>query len=163
MREMDAAIENLQLCAAVRAVGLGDYRSVRQDQEIAALVPSEGHTSATTVYPYIHLPYDNQKRFVGREDELQEITSALSQDESSEQRCFTIWGLGGVGKSQIALAFANRSKSIFDILLWINAETEESLLQSFTDVAIGLRLEGASRGQGLSNHGLVQSWLLTCG
>ena len=163
MEEMNDAIKNIQLCASFRVNGLGGYHSERQDQEIAALVPSEGHTSATVVYPYIHLPYDNQKQFVGRKDELHKITSALSRDKTSEQRSFTIWGLGGIGKSQIALAFANRSKTDFDILLWINAATEESLLQSFTDVAIGLRLEGASRGQGVSNHGLVQTWFLLCG
>lgn len=57
--EMDAAIESLQQCATFRDAGIGNYRSVRQDQEITAMVPSEGHTRAIIVYPYIYLPYDN--------------------------------------------------------------------------------------------------------
>lgn len=84
-----------------------------------------------------------------------------TKPQSNELSRFGAWVV--LASHRLLSLLPAKSTSIFDILLWINAETEESLLQSFTDLAIGLHLEGASRGLGLSNHGLVQSWLLICG
>ena len=163
MNEMVDAIDNLQLHASLRFAGHGEYRSAQQDQDVITLVPREELQSTMEEHQCFYLPYDNDKRFVGRVNELRIVESALSPAGSTKQRYLTIWGLGGVGKSQLALAFANRSKSLFDIILWTNAETEEGLLQSFTNVAMALRLQGASPGHGHSNHQLVQSWLLLSG
>src|SRR5438128_1070887 len=48
-----------------------------------------------------------------------------------------IKGLGGIGKTQIAVEYAYRSldQGHYTHTLWINAATEEAMITSFTEIA----------------------------
>lgn len=46
-----------------------------------------------------------------------------------------IHGLGGVGKTQLAIAYAKRHRAEYSAFFWLNAKDEDSLRQSFTKVA----------------------------
>lgn len=170
MKEMDDAITNLKECASLRKVGINDYRSFVQDRGMAAslLAHSSLESPQDRFSQYSHkqryqIPYDNTDRFVGRTDYLTLIDKALNCEGSPQQRSCRIWGLGGMGKTQIALAYANRSTASFDVVLWVRAETEASLKRSFTDIAVNLELEGASRGTSPDdNRDIALSWLLLC-
>lgn len=160
LNEMNEIVANLQLCAAVRAAGHGEYRSSQQDHKIANVMRSKSSENSQVEFPFKHLPYNNEGSFVPR-PEIGEVTLGLQHSETQVQKCYTIWGLGGIGKTQLALAYANQETE-FDATLWINAEEEESLNAGFTDVALRLGLPGAARGKDVANVNLVQSWLLSC-
>lgn len=164
---MNDAIVNLRECAAIRATGLNDYRSVNQDK---AMADTWSATKASNFGPQYkqkqlyQLPYFNGERFVGRDDVLSRIATALDPSDPPQQKYFTIWGLGGIGKSQTALSYAHRSISKFDASFWVRAETEASLHQSFTDFALNLDLPGASRSNSHEeNRDCFHSWLLLSG
>jgi AAA+ ATPase superfamily predicted ATPase len=70
---------------------------------------------------------------VAREDELRDIHKALSGDGS--RRTVVLHGLGGIGKTQLAVAYAKRHKDNYSAIFWINIKDEDSLKQSFTKVA----------------------------
>jgi hypothetical protein len=73
------------------------------------------------------------KYFVAREDELGEIHKALRGDGS--RRTVVLHGLGGIGKTQLAVAYAKRHKDNYSAIFWLNIKDEDSLKQSFVKVA----------------------------
>jgi hypothetical protein len=71
--------------------------------------------------------------FVAREDELREIHKALSGDGS--RHAVVLYGLGGIGKTQLAITYAKRHKDNYSAIFWLNIKDEDSLKQSFANVA----------------------------
>lgn len=49
---------------------------------------------------------------------------------SSEQRVLILGGIGGIGKSQLAVAYAKRCRALYSSIFWLNATSEATLKQS---------------------------------
>jgi hypothetical protein len=73
------------------------------------------------------------EHFVARKTELVEIHKALSGDGS--RRAVVLHGLGGIGKTQLSIAYAKRHKDNYSAIFWLNIKDEDSLKQSFAKVA----------------------------
>lgn len=71
--------------------------------------------------------------FVARQEELTEIHSTLSGDGS--RRTVVLHGLGGIGKTQLAVAYAKHHRTDYSAIFWLNSKDEDSLKQSFASVA----------------------------
>ena len=116
------------------------------------------HTAEQCYY----IPATINTRFRGREADLNLIRKALDQDEDPSQlKSFALHGMGGVGKTQLALRYALDSKKNFDTILWIAAENSMSLEQSFREAAIGLGLnrDSSDGTQQVSATARVKDWL----
>ncbi|PQE10720.1 hypothetical protein CJF32_00009819 [Rutstroemia sp. NJR-2017a WRK4] len=74
----------------------------------------------------------NIERFVAREKELLEIHRELGGDGS--RRIVVLQGLGGIGKTQLSVAYARRYKDSYSAIFWLNIKDENSLKQSFAKV-----------------------------
>jgi hypothetical protein len=72
-------------------------------------------------------------QFVAREQELSKMHELL-QDHSSRS-CVVLHGLGGMGKTQLAITYARRHKEKYTAIFWLKANDENSLKLSFRDVA----------------------------
>jgi hypothetical protein len=70
---------------------------------------------------------------VARTTELVEIHKALSGDGS--RRAVVLHGLGGIGKTQLSIAYAKRYRDRYSAIFWLNIKDEDSLKQSFANVA----------------------------
>jgi ATP/maltotriose-dependent transcriptional regulator MalT len=70
---------------------------------------------------------------VAREKELTEIHTILSGDGS--RRIAVLHGLGGMGKTQLSIAYAKRYRDSYSAIFWLNIKDEDSLKQSFAKVA----------------------------
>src|SRR4051794_32503191 len=82
------------------------------------------------------------EHFVSREEELTEMHSTLSGDGS---RCTVVLqGLGGIGKTQLTVAYAKRHRDSYSAIFWMNIKDEDSLKRSFTKVARQILLEHPS-------------------
>jgi hypothetical protein len=86
--------------------------------------------------------------FVAREEELAEMHRKLNGDGS--RRTVVLHGLGGIGKTQLAVAYAKRHKDSYSAILWLNIKDEDSLKQSFAKVAKHILREHPS-ASGLSS------------
>ncbi|EFY89220.1 kinesin light chain [Metarhizium acridum CQMa 102] len=73
------------------------------------------------------------QNFVARETEITEIRRTLSSDGS--RRVVILHGLGGIGKTQLAVAYTKRYRDEYSAIFWFNIKDEESIQQSFTKVA----------------------------
>ena len=69
--------------------------------------------------------------FVGRASNLSSIESKLLPLTAAERKVVVLHGLGGIGKSQLAIEFAKKHRSDYTAVLWLNAKTEETLKRSF--------------------------------
>jgi chromosomal replication initiation ATPase DnaA len=167
LKEMRDALENLATCAAIRASGIGDFRSAQEDQQMASLLSKKHRFEDNQTYNQVQLyqlPYFDDQNFLGRSDVITKIAQALEPRSHSKALFFSIWGLGGIGKTQLALAFAHKSKHTFQAIFWIRAETEASIQKSFTDIALCLNIPGAARmNKHNENRDLVLTWLIRYG
>ncbi|RYP33640.1 hypothetical protein DL768_011088 [Monosporascus sp. mg162] len=73
------------------------------------------------------------EHFVAREQELAEMRKALNSDGS--RRVVVLHGLGGIGKTQLAITYAKRHKGSYSAVFWLNIKNENSLKHSFSMVA----------------------------
>lgn len=85
------------------------------------------------------------EHFVARQEELAEIHKTLGSDGS--RRTVVLHGLGGIGKTQLAVAYSKRHNRGYSAIFWLNSKDEDSLKQSFAKVARQiLREQSAKRG-----------------
>jgi hypothetical protein len=75
----------------------------------------------------------NIEHFVAREQELEEMHRQLVGDGS--RRTVVLHGLGGIGKTQLTVAYAKRYKDSYSAVFWLNIKDKDSLKQSFAKVA----------------------------
>jgi len=81
------------------------------------------------------VPFERNSRFIGRESQLTELEEIHFTGDQTTKTAIT--GLGGVGKTQIALelVYQIRTKHKNCSIIWIPATNRESLEQAYLDVA----------------------------
>ncbi|KAK5215258.1 hypothetical protein LTR72_011670 [Exophiala xenobiotica] len=72
-------------------------------------------------------------QFVGREHEQAEMRRVLHSHKSRSS--VVLHGLGGIGKTQLAIEYIRRHKEKYTAIFWLNANDEESLKLSFRNIA----------------------------
>lgn len=121
-------------------------------------------------------PYQRNPAFRGRDDVLDLIDKTLTplveaisskpslQDgQPREQRKFALVGIGGIGKTQVALAYAFRSFESFPVILWAHSETRAKLAQSFSEFDQELGLSAALTSNQGDSRERVKRWLQNTG
>ncbi len=73
--------------------------------------------------------------FVGRTSSLSSIESVLLPFTAAERKIVFLHGLGGIGKSQLAVEYAKKHRRDYTAVLWLNAKTEDTLKRSFAAYA----------------------------
>ena len=71
---------------------------------------------------------------MGRKEELITIKEAF-QGDGSQRKVVILHGLGGIGKTQLAVASMKEQREIFSAIFWLNGKNEDTLKQSFVDIA----------------------------
>jgi ATP/maltotriose-dependent transcriptional regulator MalT len=70
---------------------------------------------------------------VVREKELEDIHDNLLGNGS--RQTIILHGLGGIGKTQLSVAYAKQHKDDYSAIFWLNTKDEDSLKQSFVKIA----------------------------
>ena len=69
--------------------------------------------------------------FTGRDSFLADLAAAFE----AGQRVQVVHGLGGIGKTQVALELARRNRARYAITWWVRAESESAIVESLTKLA----------------------------
>jgi tetratricopeptide (TPR) repeat protein len=112
----------------------------------------------TALPPIWNIPFRRNRSFTGRERTLSELAEQLGRGAATAVTQ-TLQGLGGVGKTALAIEYAYRHRSQFDTVWWVRAEQPATLVDDYAGLAGALRLpdiEQANQQQAVS---AVRRWL----
>lgn len=88
-----------------------------------------------------HVPYERNRFFTGREDELNRLYRALlSEHTVALSHPQGISGLEGIGKTQTALEYAYQYRSDYSAVFWVNASSVTALTFDLVQLASVLNL-----------------------
>jgi tetratricopeptide (TPR) repeat protein len=109
-----------------------------------------------------NVPSGRNPFFTGQEHILSELYRRL---HSGQNMALTqpqaISGLGGIGKTQIAIEYAHRHREEYEAVLWANADSRETLEQSYGALASLLQLPESSEQDQSRVIAAVKRWLAT--
>ena len=66
---------------------------------------------------------------------------SLSQESRDLPRSIALWGIGGSGKSQLALRFIEKHRDNYTTIIWIDAQTPEAATRSYSEAFERLNLD----------------------
>jgi Leucine-rich repeat (LRR) protein len=125
----------------------------------AEILRREGRTSG----PVVSLPYPSLRSlFKGRETTLSELRNsflAARRGRNSDVVCRAIHGLGGIGKTRLAVEYAIEYQNEYKALLLVSAETEETLRRDLAALTVPLSLPERNSADEEARRRAVLNWL----
>ncbi len=110
--------------------------------------------------PFWNVPYRRNPFFTGRNDTLSQLHSSLMKEGSAAlTQIHAIRGLGGIGKTQVAIEYAYRYGHLYQSVLWARAESQEALTSDFAAIAKLLRLTESDTKDQQRAAEAVKRWL----
>jgi tetratricopeptide (TPR) repeat protein len=112
--------------------------------------------------PVWNVPYPRNSFFIGRDEILARLRTQLQAGQATAlSQPQAITGLGGIGKTQIAVEYAYRFHQDYRVVLWARAEDTEALTSSYVTIASLLNLpEQKEQDQSITVQA-VKTWLQT--
>ncbi len=107
--------------------------ALRAVTEVQSDPPEAGRSGRLGIFS---LPFPRNKFFIGRDDILKDIHKNFKAGKMVQ----ALSGIGGVGKTQIALEYAYRYQNNYQVVLWGNAHSRGSLVSDFLAMAGLLKL-----------------------
>ena len=85
----------------------------------------------------MRLPFRKNGNFTGRDREIAEIHQVLHSADATipQRRVMVLHGLGGMGKTQLAIQYAYIRQKDYTSVWWVNASTTQALSQGFLEIA----------------------------
>jgi tetratricopeptide (TPR) repeat protein len=81
--------------------------------------------------PVWFVPYQRNPNFVGRDSLFALLDQGFARPRG-EVLCQVLTGMGGIGKTQLALEFAHRRRAKYELVWWVRAEDRSTLIADYT-------------------------------
>ena len=111
--------------------------------------------------PVWRVPFPRNPFFTGRDHILDQLHTLLTNEPTSAALTpsVALSGLGGIGKTQLALEYAYQHRSAYTAVLWVESETQASLTTSFVRIAGFLTLSEQTEEDQSKIVAAVLRWL----
>src|SRR5581483_8448289 len=114
----------------------------REIRTALATIRRSSPATSPSAFPKIwQIPYPRNPVFTGREEILEGLRAGFQTEHfTTFSQLQAISGLGGIGKTQIAVEYAYRFHQEYQAVFWVYAESQEALSSSYTILANLLQL-----------------------
>ncbi|KAA8645136.1 uncharacterized protein ATNIH1004_009353 [Aspergillus tanneri] len=116
----------------------------------------------TTQLPCYVLPPIRTTRFFDRNDVIEKIDGHFrDSDSTAPLRSLALYGMGGVGKSHVAMKYLEKNLATkeYNAMFWVKAKSSVSIQQSFTEIALRLKLPDTRSATHDENRMILKGWL----
>ncbi|WP_344444300.1 NB-ARC domain-containing protein, partial [Kitasatospora nipponensis] len=97
---------------------------------------------------------------LGRQDALTRIRDTLTRENGTAiTQASAVHGLGGIGKTTLALAYAHRHRMDYSLVWWITADSPTVIEQSLADLALKLFPAWAGKASMAERAAWAATWL----
>lgn len=137
------------------------YREIAQylHDVLQSLPPASAQQNLNQVWT---VPYPRNTLFIGREAELSTIEATLRRGQhAAVGQTQALSGLGGIGKTQIALEYAYRHRQDYRYIFWVLADTRDTLSAHYSQLAEQLALPGSTQAELRYIVEIFKRWLET--
>lgn len=118
--------------------------------------------SLTGLTPYWSVPYPRNPFFTGHHALLETLHDRLHTAQSMAlSQIYGLSGLGGIGKTQLALEYVYQYAHDYHAVFWITTETQASIHSSMATIAQTLQLSPHHEEEQQKVVTAVQCWLTT--
>ncbi|KAL9101256.1 MAG: hypothetical protein Q9163_003470 [Psora crenata] len=111
------------------------------------VAPSPLPSTATHNYDFgvrlRNAPQIDEDHFIGRDRELEQLQTWLTPSPG-RQNIVALYGMGGMGKTQLGIHMIRRSGSRYSLVYWLNAKDENTLKAGLAALAIEITEISAS-------------------
>uniref|UniRef100_UPI00260E5ABA NB-ARC domain-containing protein n=1 Tax=uncultured Chloroflexus sp. TaxID=214040 RepID=UPI00260E5ABA len=106
----------------------GEYGFDRSPGVTLASFPERARLRPSVHQPFV-MPHPPQPDFVGRDDELAKLAALLTGDEPASAALLpALAGVGGIGKTRLAIEFAHRYRNCFPGgVFWLSMENGDTI------------------------------------
>ena len=138
-----------------KGIAIGDGAQVHIHEEHI-------HPAAPVVekptFPIHQIAHPENPNFTGRTEILQQVAATLVAGQTTVVTQ-TIAGLGGVGKTQVALAYSYAHLNSYDLIYWLSADSEAALGEDLMTLARRLKLVAPTTADQAVARRAVLHWL----
>lgn len=133
------------------------------NQQVVRAARRYSHDPPQTPKNKVMIPFVKNPAFAGRTEYLKTIHRKISPTamrESGEQQSLVLYGLAGIGKTQVALQYAHLYKGEHDACFWLTCDSRVKISKDVAEMArmLGLVDQGHEH-----NSAVVKEWLSNTG
>ena len=126
---------------SIQELGFISENDKERAEETSTFSSTPDTHNAISPQPLWNVPYRRNPFFTGREEILAHLYNTLrGSNAAALTQAQAISGLGGIGKTQIAIEYTYRYRDHYQSVFWINASTPNAISADFVTVAALLGL-----------------------
>jgi tetratricopeptide (TPR) repeat protein len=144
--------------ALVHALG-GEVSTTSPAASSAPSTASQAKSQAAVEAPW-NVPFARNPFFLGRDALLEQVHEQFHRTQpATPNHALALSGLGGIGKTQIAVEYAYRYRQEYSAIFWVHADSRETLVADFIALARLLNLSEQNEQDQMRIVGAVKRWL----
>ncbi len=138
-----------------------DEALVNVSQGIRQVVEELIHQTTTQIHSTFQHdpPYHLNAFFIDRDTILATISSSFTAAQPRETKVLALYGTGGIGKTQIAQTYSDRSSQVYQHIFWLKASSRTALSKDISTYADRLSLPDAAREDEQLLFATFKQWL----